>query len=192
MIRNSHHIYILLFCGFLILNPVASPASNDWPVNQCAAQDYWLEFAELDLCLEKSKVISLNYLNLSEPSAVIRFQIGGKNTIEFGMSRLDDDQITGGLHHHLGRTPQQLFEQLSGKPEAEKSRVDLIRKVLDVDNGTVVRHYRRATLDAYALVRPITSDSSVYLFDSKRNGGIEISGRLSGHDIEYILSRIRW
>lgn len=189
---KTYILSIFLLLVSFVLYPTLGYAAQNWPADHCTSAKAWLKFSEMNLCLKKSQVIRLDYLNLSMPSLAMRFYDRGKEELNIVLSRLDDEKITGGLHTRLGIGVQDVFKILTGDERADKDKIAIIRRVMDAGDGTTVRWYTDGDVDAYTLIRPREANSSIYIFHKNRSGAIEISGNLSESDAMNLLSEISW
>lgn len=188
--KSSIGIFLVFFLYGLY--PTQGYSAESWPVNHCANVDSWLKFSEMDLCFDKSQIVHLDYLDLSAPSLAMIFYDHNHKKLDVVLSRLDDDKVTGGLHARLGVGVQDVFKILAGDYRTNKNKEKMVRKVMDVGDDTFVRRYTNGALDAYTLIRPKDSDSSIYIFHKNRSGAIEVSGNMNESDARYILSEIHW
>jgi hypothetical protein len=188
--RIKRSILALAISFAATLFGMSSAVASSWPDRNCMKADYWLEFSELRLCVERERIIHLNHLNLSSPSLSILMEFDGKH-VEVGFSRLDDRKVTGGLHEHLQVTPKQLFVLLM-ESGGNDDRIGLIRRVMDVDENTQLTSYADNGLNAFVIVKDDGGYSSIYLIHEGRDGAILLAGMFDEHDAEYLLSRISW
>lgn len=87
-------------------------ANETWPQPDCWDNPYWLMFANMKFCFEKSQVEHLNHLYLSSPSLHVMFNADESYIPELGLNRLDTRKTTGGLHSHLGLSVHEMFSQI--------------------------------------------------------------------------------
>lgn len=184
----SFGLFLLFAFGIQALAQAAPPVSS-WPSTDCADEDYWLVFAELEICLDRSDVHRIEHKNVPSPSVVLQLDAEGR-TIDVTLSRLDDRMITGGLHDHLDMGVMETFDLLLRTGDDEKHV--LARQVMDVDgDATTVSAYENDQSRAYALVREPNSYSSIFILRADREGGIKIGGEFDQKTVERLLSVMR-
>lgn len=180
----------LFVLGALAIQPFAqaTPPAEPWPSTECSDGDYWLAFAEVEMCFERSDIRRLEHSNLPSPTVTIQLH-DGEQTTDLTFSRLDDKMLTGGLHEHLGKSVSGTFELLRQSNGGEEH--DLTREVMDVDQNATVRVYETGPSKAYALLRESGQYSSIFLLYADREGGIKIGGEFDQQLAERLLSAMR-
>lgn len=180
---------LLVLCA-LAIHPLAqaTPPAESWPSTKCSNGDYWLAFAEVEMCFERSDIRRLEHSNLPSPTVTMQLH-DGEQTTDLTFSRLDDQMLTGGLHEHLGKSVSETFELLRQSNGGEKH--DLAREVMDVDQNATVRVYGNGQSKAYALLRESGKYSSIFMLHKDREGGIKIGGEFDQHLAERLLSAMR-
>ncbi|GGX59250.1 hypothetical protein GCM10007392_28830 [Saccharospirillum salsuginis] len=167
-------------------------ANTGWPEPECAEGKHWLEFAEVAFCFNRDDIQFLNYLNLSSPSMQINFNPETNAITQMSVGRLDEQQTTGGLHDQLGLSVRDMFVDLTTGVLSKGPDKEIVNTILTVDAATDFRHYQKAGLDAFVILRKSSMWDAIFIVDEKREGSIHLTGQFQPADVEWLLARLRW
>lgn len=172
---------ISIFCLFFI---TSCSLASSWPQSTCNNEKSWIEFSELQLCLDKGDVNSLNIMNSSTPSVSINYK-----GIEFIFIKQAPDDVTGGLHKKYNLTLDQYFSALINKSNVRDLTVAY--KVHELESSNQITKFYNNQWSAYLLISNTRSFDEIFIINKKDERVFQIGGEFNQSNALELLSKIQ-
>ena len=172
---------VSIICLFFI---TSCSLANSWPKSTCGNEKSWLEFSELQLCIDKDNVDSLNIMNSATPSVSINYKGN-----EYIFIKQVPDDVTGGLHKKYNLTLDQYFSALINKGNGQDFTVAY--QIHELESSNQITKFYANQWSAYLLISNTRSFDEIFIINKQDERVFQIGGEFNQANALELLSKIQ-